>query len=183
MKKSRDGKPGPWCQYPKRMLMWRAIGFHMDDHFSDVMMGFHIAEALDDYPEERVVTTMEPLDEPAKDPLLDKLQAEAAENDEKERVRADAMGDIKGDEILMAETEELAKTMQPPEEEIVAEAEKPQPEDVDPAHGAEEPTPMTEAEAKEDLVREGSLEVSEEDVADADPNNAAPEGADNLDLF
>jgi hypothetical protein len=40
------GKVGPWKQYPKRMLMWRAIGFHMDDYYSDVLMGFHIAEVL-----------------------------------------------------------------------------------------------------------------------------------------
>jgi len=86
------GGPTPWVTYPKRMLMWRAIGFHMDDYYSDVIMGMQIAEVLDDYPDSgaRLATTMEPV-EPTKDPLLDDPDAK-----------------------YKAELEATAATMQPP---------------------------------------------------------------------
>lgn len=47
------GKPGPWSQYPKRMLRYRAMGFLLRDKFTDVLNGFPIAEELQDYPSDR----------------------------------------------------------------------------------------------------------------------------------
>jgi len=47
-----DDKDGPWKEYPQRQLMHRARGFHFDDHFGDVLLGFTIAEVAGDYPEE-----------------------------------------------------------------------------------------------------------------------------------
>lgn len=44
------GKAGPWTQYWKRMLMYRAIGFHSRDYFGDVTKGMVVSEELQDYP-------------------------------------------------------------------------------------------------------------------------------------
>jgi hypothetical protein len=46
------GKPGPWTQYPPRMMRFRALGFCLNDVFPDVLKGFKTAEELADYPEE-----------------------------------------------------------------------------------------------------------------------------------
>jgi hypothetical protein len=57
-KKDRSGKLdtfSPWNRYPKRMLMWRAVGFHTDENYSDVCMGLQPPEVLYDYAPERVV--------------------------------------------------------------------------------------------------------------------------------
>ena len=43
-------KTGPWTQYWKRMLMYRAIGFHSRDYFGDVTKGMVVSEELQDYP-------------------------------------------------------------------------------------------------------------------------------------
>jgi hypothetical protein len=45
------GKQGPWSQYPQRMLRFRALGFVLDDEFSDILRGFTSYEELQDYPE------------------------------------------------------------------------------------------------------------------------------------
>ena len=37
-------KPGPWSQYYKRMLMYRAKGFHFRDHWPDILKGLHLYE-------------------------------------------------------------------------------------------------------------------------------------------
>lgn len=42
-------KPGPWKQYPDRMLMFRARGFGLRDEFSDVLKGLVSAEEAADY--------------------------------------------------------------------------------------------------------------------------------------
>ena len=74
--------PSPWVTYPKRMLMWRAIGFHLDDYYGDVLMGMPIAEVLADMPEalltDRTPVVMEQKKEVMKDPLLE-LAAISAE--------------------------------------------------------------------------------------------------------
>jgi len=44
-------KPGPWTQYPKRMLQLRARAFALRDGFADVLRGMSMAEELEDYPE------------------------------------------------------------------------------------------------------------------------------------
>ena len=46
------GKPGPWQEYPKRMLQHRARGFALRDAFSDALMGIlSEAEAKDTPPD------------------------------------------------------------------------------------------------------------------------------------
>jgi len=43
-------KPGPWKQYPKRMLMWRARGYALRDKFADALGGLITAEEAQDIP-------------------------------------------------------------------------------------------------------------------------------------
>ena len=43
------GKPGPWTQYPQRMMQMRARAFALRDKFSDVLKGLSIAEEVQDY--------------------------------------------------------------------------------------------------------------------------------------
>jgi hypothetical protein len=43
------GKPGPWQQYPDRMLLFRARGFGLRDEFSDVLKGLVSVEEAADY--------------------------------------------------------------------------------------------------------------------------------------
>lgn len=45
------GKAGPWKQYKKRMLGFRAKHFGWRDHCPDVLMGMRIAEEVMDYPD------------------------------------------------------------------------------------------------------------------------------------
>lgn len=44
------GKVGPWRDYPKRMLKWRAFSFCARDGFADVLSGLSIAEEAMDMP-------------------------------------------------------------------------------------------------------------------------------------
>lgn len=54
-------KQGPWSQYPKRMLKWRARGYALRDAFTDLLRGFITVEEAEDMPprhvESRVVTS------------------------------------------------------------------------------------------------------------------------------
>jgi hypothetical protein len=43
-------KPGPWSQYPDRMLVFRARGFNLRDNFGDVLKGMRTTEELQDMP-------------------------------------------------------------------------------------------------------------------------------------
>src|SRR5699024_5605508 len=45
-------KQGPWKQYPKRMLMWRARGYALRDKFADALGGLITAEEAQDMPTE-----------------------------------------------------------------------------------------------------------------------------------
>lgn len=56
------GKSGPWSQYPKRMLMWRARGYALRDKFADVLGGLITAEEARDTPidAERVIDVAQP---------------------------------------------------------------------------------------------------------------------------
>jgi hypothetical protein len=45
------GKPGPWQQYPERMLAMRARGYAARDGAADVLSGLYVAEELADAPE------------------------------------------------------------------------------------------------------------------------------------
>jgi hypothetical protein len=200
------GKHGPWSNYPKRMLMWRAVGFHMDDQFSEIMMGFHIAEVLEDYPEERIAATMEPVDVPAADPLLDELAQIGATMQPPGEGETIANMDDGGTPTLEVSEEEEVEALttalfghvelqdpidpdDPADSEITVDGEKVDPqtgefqappsqsplESVMAEKAAEQP-PMTEEEAMRDLIEEGV--VKEEDLAPADPGNAAEEGGD-----
>lgn len=48
-KASLWGKPGPWSQYPERMLQMRARGFCIRDSFSDALRGIKCEEETGDY--------------------------------------------------------------------------------------------------------------------------------------
>lgn len=43
------GKPGPWTQYPARMLMHRARTWAVRDGAADALMGLHVSEEAQDY--------------------------------------------------------------------------------------------------------------------------------------
>ena len=49
-KKSPDGRPSPWVTFPERMLVWRAIGHHASDYYSDVTLGCPLLEIARDLP-------------------------------------------------------------------------------------------------------------------------------------
>ena len=44
------GKPGPWTQYPMRMMLNRARAFALRDAFPDVLKGLKVAEEVADIP-------------------------------------------------------------------------------------------------------------------------------------
>ena len=46
------GKQGPWKQYPKRMLAWRARGFAVRNQFADALAGLITVEEARDMPED-----------------------------------------------------------------------------------------------------------------------------------
>jgi hypothetical protein len=55
-------RKGPWTQYPKRMLKFRARGFCLRDTFPDILSGIISTEEAQDYPQEKVVTVEEEID-------------------------------------------------------------------------------------------------------------------------
>jgi hypothetical protein len=42
------GKDGPWRNYPRRMMSWKALGFLCDDTYPDIMLGVATKEDFDD---------------------------------------------------------------------------------------------------------------------------------------
>ena len=52
------GKAGPWSDYPKRMLKFRARGFLLRDQFGDILKGLRTAEEARDIPAEINVTPL-----------------------------------------------------------------------------------------------------------------------------
>jgi hypothetical protein len=54
-KASLWGKQGPWTQYPRRMLQWRARGFALRDAFPDLLRGVITVEEARDIPESGMV--------------------------------------------------------------------------------------------------------------------------------
>lgn len=66
------GKTGPWTDFPRRMLLWRARSFAYRDGFADVLRGLMFREEVDDLPP-RSVAVEEIL------PVDDQPQAVAAE--------------------------------------------------------------------------------------------------------
>lgn len=73
------GKPGPWSQYPERMLLFRARGFNLRDNFGDVLKGLRTVEELGDIPAERNVTPRSTRREIAPPTPVDVPAAPAAE--------------------------------------------------------------------------------------------------------
>ena len=55
------GKPGPWSQYPRRMMQMRARAWVLRDLFPDVIRGLHVAEEAQDLPVERAMGPAEVL--------------------------------------------------------------------------------------------------------------------------
>lgn len=58
-------KAGPWKQYPKRMLMWRARGYALRDKFADALGGLITVEEAQDIPQEREINPAPQRQEPA----------------------------------------------------------------------------------------------------------------------
>lgn len=58
-------KAGPWKQYPKRMLMWRARGYALRDKFADALGGLITVEEAQDIPVEREINPAHQRQEPA----------------------------------------------------------------------------------------------------------------------
>lgn len=68
-------KKGPWQEYPKRQLMYRALGFVLRDHFAEFLMGLDgISEELRDIPapSQTSVQVLEPSGKP--DALLQRAR-------------------------------------------------------------------------------------------------------------
>lgn len=61
------GKDGPWKQYPKRMLMWRARGYALRNAFTDCLRGMLSAEEAADRPEQVRVVESRVIAPPAAD--------------------------------------------------------------------------------------------------------------------
>lgn len=72
------GKQGPWQQYPKRMLMWRARGYALRDKFADALGGLITVEEARDMPEEREVNPRPTPAEPSR-PALEHYPADQFE--------------------------------------------------------------------------------------------------------
>jgi hypothetical protein len=78
------GKTGPWSQYPKRMLRFRARGFSLRDNYGDVLKGLRTVEELQDLPREINVTARKSMADVlgdtgiAKDPEAAKLAKDIA---------------------------------------------------------------------------------------------------------
>ena len=94
-------KAGPWSSYPKRMCYYRALGFHLDELYPDVMVGFVIAEALEDYPDpsekEVAGVTLTKVEPRGNDPILDLLPSGAkAEDLEQHLEEQESFGDPEG---------------------------------------------------------------------------------------
>ena len=55
-------KPGPWSNYPSRMLQMRARGFALRDSFADALGGVRIAEEVQDYEEKDITPIKSKID-------------------------------------------------------------------------------------------------------------------------
>lgn len=100
------GKPGPWSQYPERMMQLRARGFALRDKFSDVLKGMAMREEVMDY----------------QDPETRQTKSVAASNHVSKLIEGKSTKIISVDEILdkishasciedLSQIAELAKTL------------------------------------------------------------------------
>jgi hypothetical protein len=74
-KASLWGKQGPWTQYPRRMLQWRARGFALRDAFPDLLRGVITVEEARDIPESGMVDVTPPAEPVALGADLDAFAA------------------------------------------------------------------------------------------------------------
>lgn len=87
------GKPGPWTQYPQRMLQMRARGFALRDAFPDALKGLISAEEARDIPVDTFAgTTIDAKAEPAA-PRVEPTSAGTQEHTP-EQIRDWLMGQI-----------------------------------------------------------------------------------------
>ena len=93
------GKPGPWTQYPARMLKFRARGFLLRDAFGDVLKGMRTYEEVRDYidADVEVVDEAKPKQklfkaksEPPKPTVEEYPKGEEAETPQSEEPKAEA---------------------------------------------------------------------------------------------
>lgn len=117
------GKAGPWKQYPRRMLMWRARSWAYRDAFADVLKGLAFFEEMQDVPY-AVVSTR-----PSVMTVDDVLAAEPMEVDVEPSEEAQAQDDARSDD---------------PVEKPMAEA-KAKPKGKAEQRGRQEPAPAAEA--------------------------------------
>jgi hypothetical protein len=68
------GKPGPWSQYPDRMLAMRARGFAVRNTFADALFGVRMVEEVQDY-EIKDITPKAEKNEQAKEELKNLLSS------------------------------------------------------------------------------------------------------------
>lgn len=84
------GKPGPWTNYPQRMLQMRARAFALRDAFPDLLMGLGIVEESEDIPVSTTAATTTPSGEPERVALPDvpdEATAPLAGEDEAQRAK------------------------------------------------------------------------------------------------
>lgn len=86
------GKAGPWTDYPKRMLKWRARGFVLRDIYGDVLKGLHTAEELQDAPIQKNVTPLQGLVAALDGPSSPAITPEVMPETRKRKVREPAPG-------------------------------------------------------------------------------------------
>jgi hypothetical protein len=94
------GKAGPWTQYPKRMLMWRARGYALRDKFADALGGLITVEEAQDMPVERELNprpTAQP--EPAR-PALEHYPADDFDANFPKWQAAIEAGKITADQVI-----------------------------------------------------------------------------------
>lgn len=68
-------KPGPWTQYPKRMLQFRARGFGLRDVFPDALQGLILVEEAQDLPRDMETVGESKTYASTTDKLIDRLGA------------------------------------------------------------------------------------------------------------
>jgi len=81
------GKPGPWQQYPRRMLQMRARGFCLRDGFPDVLKGLYAREELEGQSEQymgQVVEAGTDVGQSATEKLLAEARRREAQSEAKE---------------------------------------------------------------------------------------------------
>jgi hypothetical protein len=80
------GKQGPWTQYPKRMLQWRAMGWAGRDAFPDRLAGIWIEAEVMDIPAEREINHVQRQQVKTKSNTLASVLATANGQEQQEQV-------------------------------------------------------------------------------------------------